>query len=139
MICIGDISRKIIKRPGVVIDNSQAYPGMWFGCFIILPITFASWVLANFWNGRSRFAIIVFANRGINSKVSCNGRTIQANPLVAVAKFDISIAFNAAKCRIENIIVEHILRVLRLLLCTQKAAKKKKSNDNTDFFHPMKF
>ncbi|QNP51520.1 hypothetical protein H9L05_16140 [Hymenobacter qilianensis] len=58
------------------------------------------------------------AQRGAAADVVSFGRPLQTRPLGAVAELDIDVILYARCARVQNVIIVHVLAVLRLLLGT---------------------
>src|SRR6266496_2579546 len=66
-----------------------------------------------------------FCKRALYSKICCYRSSIQTNPLMAMTNFYIPVIFNTGNCRINDIIIENILSIVRSLLCKNGIYSKK--------------
>ena len=89
---------------------------MRLGSYIIFPIIFSTWVFAWFVKRGSCFPIVLFSYGPLDAEIGCYRCILNANPLMTMTDFDISVILNPCQGRIDNIVIQNILSVLRLLL-----------------------
>ena len=71
----------------------------------------------------------------MNGEIRSDWSIINAHPLMAVTEFRIGIILNSRNGRIEDLLVQHILSVMRFLLGKYRNGKQETDQSENNVFH----